>query len=141
MKKLFFTFLFLINFLISVAQTNYYFNTKEYGTWKVSGQAICGLGNAYCTVIKSETTNEYGNYIYQVYFSTNSYFNNCQVSRTYIPYIYVYYVDNLGKYVLPLNYFPFWITVGQTTLVYTLFHPNPYLKLWISVGQMEPTNY
>lgn len=142
MRKYLLVLMFLFGFLTSFCQTNYYFTCKEYNIWKVSGNAVCGLGNAYCTVVRSETANVYGNYIYQVYFSTNSYFYNCQISKTYIPDIYIsYYDDKIGKYMLPMNYYSFWITVGQTSLVYTLYHPNPYLKLWISVGSMEPTNY
>lgn len=142
MKKFILTFLFFFVCLTSLCQVNYNFTSKEYNTWKVSGNPVCGIGNAYCTVVRSNHPNIYGNYIYEIYFSTNSYFLNCQVSRTYIPNIYVYYYDDkLNKYLLPLNFYPFWMTVGGTSLVYTLYHPNPYLKLTISVGKMEPTNY
>jgi len=142
MRKFLLNIVFLFSFLTSLCQTNYTFNSSEYGVWKVSGQAICGVGNAYCTVYRSGTPNSYGNYVYTIYFSTNSYFNNCEVSRTYIPDIYVYYYDKYTKkYYYPSNYYPFWITVGQTSLAYTLYHNDPYLKLWIKVGKMEPTNY
>lgn len=142
MKKLFLIFIFLFTLTKSFGQTSFYFNQKQYESWQVSNQAQCGLGSIFCTVYRSQTVNEYGNYIYYVYFASNSYFYNCQFARTYVPNINVYYLDNkTNKYLLPLNYYPFWITVGPTSLVYTLYHPDPYLRLWINVGIMEPTNY
>lgn len=140
MRKLLLIFLFSIICFLSKSQTDYYFTSTEYSTWKVSGEAQCGIGNAYCYVSRSFGVNAYGNYTYYIYFASNSYHINCQYTRTYIPDIYIYYFQN-GRYNLPINFFPFWITIGDTDLIYTLFHPNPHLALKVSVGKMEPTNY
>lgn len=140
MKNIILTFVFLISSLVAFSQSTFIIAPNEYGSFKVSSQAQCGLGSVYCMVTRSNTTNEYGNYIYQVWFATNSYFPNCQASRTYIPDISIWYFD--GKYWnMPYNYFSFWMTVGQTSLGYTLFHPNPYLQIKISTGVLQPTAY
>lgn len=130
---------FFLNF-VSNAQTEFNFNSYNYGQFQVSGSAQCGIGNVYAIITKSSTTNAYGNYCYQLYFATNSYFYNCQVSRTYIPDIEILYLDGKSWY-YPLKYQKFWVTVGQTSLVYTLFHPNPYLQIKIKTGLVEPTIY
>ena len=106
----------------------------------VSGQALCGTGNAYCMVTRSQYQNQFGNYTYQIYFATNSYFGNCNPTRTYIPNIEIMYLEG-SKWCYPQNYYKFWVTVGQTQLVYTLYHPYPNLQIKIRTGFMEPTIY
>ncbi len=133
-------FLFLIK--ITYSQAIYDFNIYDYGKFKVSGQAYCGIGNAYCTVTRSQYTNQFGNYVYQIYFATNSYLGDCSQSRTYIPDIEVMYCDNQnGRYYYPNNFYKFWVTVGQTNLIYTLYHPYPNLLIKIRTGYMQPTIY
>lgn len=140
MKKFLFLILLTISHLISSAQSQFYFAPNEYGTFKVSSQAQCGLGSVYCMVVRSASANEYGNYVYQIYFATNSYFPNCGVARTYIPDISIRYLE--GKnWLLPYNFHNFWLIVGQTSLGYTLFHPSPYVKFYITTGPLQPTNY
>jgi hypothetical protein len=131
--------LFLLISTIVLSQSEFNFNGTNYSSFQLSGQAFCGYGNVYCTVTRSTTTNQYGNYCYQIYFASNSYFSNCSVARTYIPNIEVIYWDNGWYY--PMNFYKFWLTVGQTSLAYTLFHPNPALQIKIRTGLLEPTIY
>lgn len=138
MKKLLLI-LFLLISSIGLSQSEFNFNGSNYGAFQLSGQAFCGFGNGYCTVTRSLTPNQYGNYIYQVYFATNSYFLDCSAARTYIPNIEVMYFDGVWYY--PSNFFKFWLTVGPTSLAYTLFHPNPALQIKIRTGLMQPTIY
>ena len=138
MKK-FLIVIFVVISSILHSQSVFDFSPVEYGSFKMSGQAICGLGNAFCTVTRSDMPNQFGNYTFWVYFSTNSYFGDCSKARTYITNIEVMYWQD-GRYYYPANFYKFWITVGQTTLSYTLFHPNPNLQIKIRTGLMEPTS-
>jgi hypothetical protein len=131
--------LFLLISNISLSQSEYNFNGTNYGSFQLSGTAYCGFGNAYCTVTRSVSPNQYGNYIYQIYFASNSYFIDCNVARTYISNIEVIYWDNAWYY--PTNFYKFWVTVGPTSLAYTLYHPNPALQIKIRTGLMQPTIY
>jgi|LakMenEpi03Aug12_release.lakeMendotaPanAssembly.Ray.scaffolds.fasta_scaffold276170_3 hypothetical protein len=139
MKK-FLILLFVFISIISNAQSSFDFSGYEYNKFKVSGQALCGAGNAYCMVTRSQYQNQFGNYTYQIYFATNSYFGNCNPTRTYIPNIEIMYLEG-SKWCYPQNYYKFWVTVGQTQLVYTLYHPYPNLQIKIRTGFMEPTIY
>jgi hypothetical protein len=139
MKK-FLILLFTVISIISKAQSSFDFTSYEYNKFKVSGQALCGSGNAYCMVTRSQYQNQFGNYTYQIYFATNSYFGNCSPSRTYIPNIEIMYLEG-NRWYYPQNYYKFWVTVGQTQLVYTLYHPYPNLQIKIRTGFMEPTIY
>jgi hypothetical protein len=139
MKK-FLILLFVFISVISNAQSSFDFSGYEYNKFKVSGQALCGAGNAYCMVTRSQYQNQFGNYTYQIYFATNSYFGNCNPTRTYIPNIEIMYLEG-SKWCYPQNYYKFWVTVGQTQLVYTLYHPYPNLQIKIRTGFMEPTIY
>jgi len=142
MRKFLFILSFLFMSVISKSQTEFNFDPSNYGDFKVSGQAQCGYGNAYCMVQRSVTPNIYNNYIYTIYFSTNSYLGNCTPVRTYIQDIQIYYYDEVsGRYLLPMNYNIFWVTVGQTSLAYTLFHPSQFLKIKVRTGIMQPTIY
>lgn len=124
----------------AVSQTEFVFTPNQFGSFKASSQAQCGMGSVYCMVLRSPTKNEYGNYIYQIYFATNSYFPNCQPARTYVSDIRIWCFD--GKsWIHPYNYFSFWITVGQTQLAYAIYHPNPMLPIRVSTGILQPTNY
>lgn len=139
MKKLFFIIFFCLN-IISFSQTEFNFSPVNYGQFQLSNQALCGRGSLYCLVTKSPYPNGFGNYCYEIYFSSNSHFSDCNVSRTYVPNIEVMYIE--GRYwYYPLNYRKFWVTVGSTSLVYTLFHPSPNLILKIRTGFVEPTIY
>ena len=122
--KNFLILLFVFISVISNAQSSFDFSGYEYNKFKVSGQALCGDGNAYCMVTRSQYQNQFGNYTYQIYFATNSYFGNCNPTRTYIPNIEIMYLEG-SKWCYPQNYYKFWVTVGQTQLVYTLYHPYP----------------
>lgn len=127
---------------LNISQTDFDFNPYEYGKFKISGQAYCGVGNAYCCITRSQYPNQFGNFIYQIYLTTNSYMIDCSPCKTYIPNIEVMYCDNQkGIYYYPKNFYKFWVTVGQTNLVYTLYHPNPNLFLKIRTGYMQPTIY
>ena len=139
MKK-FLILLFVFISIISNAQSSFDFSSYGYNKFKVSGQALCGAGNAYCMVTRSQYQNQFGNYTYQIYFATNSYFGNCNPTRTYIPNIEIMYLEG-SKWCYPQNYYKFWVTVGQTQLVYTLYHPYPNLQIKIRTGFMEPTIY
>lgn len=138
--KNFLILLFVFISVISNAQSSFDFSGYEYNKFKVSGQALCGTGNAYCMVTRSQYQNQFGNYTYQIYFATNSYFGNCNPTRTYIPNIEIMYLEG-SKWCYPQNYYKFWVTVGQTQLVYTLYHPYPNLQIKIRTGFMEPTIY
>jgi hypothetical protein len=138
--KNFLILLFVFISVISNAQSSFDFSGYEYNKFKVSGQALCGAGNAYCMVTRSQYQNQFGNYTYQIYFATNSYFGNCNPTRTYIPNIEIMYLEG-SKWCYPQNYYKFWVTVGQTQLVYTLYHPYPNLQIKIRTGFMEPTIY
>ena len=140
MKKLIFILILSILSIVSCAQTTFDFNVYEYNRFKVSGQALCGQGNAYCTVTRSQYQNQFGNYTYQIYFATNSYFGDCNPSRTYIPNIEIMYLE-YNKWYYPQNYYKFWMTFGRTSLAYTLYHPYPNLQIKIRTGFMEPTIY
>lgn len=140
MKSFFISIIFVLFGFLSFSQTQFVFAPSEFGNFKVSTQAQCGLGSVYCMVVRSGTPNAYGNYVYQVYFSSNSYLPNCQAARTYVPDIVISVFD--GKtWVMPYNFFSFWVTVGPTALAYTLFHPNPYLQVKVSTGPIQPTIY
>ena len=142
MQKFIFSILFFLFSLLGFSQTNFYFSPSQYNTWQVSDDAQCGVGNIYCIVVKSYYRNSYGNYEYYIYFASNSYFYNCSFVRTYVPDININYLDGRsGKYQQPLNFFPFWVTIGETSLVYTLYHPSPNLSFLIRVGKLEPTIY
>jgi hypothetical protein len=142
MRKFLLTFIFLLTFLVSFSQSMFTFNSSNYNRFSVSGEGMCGVGNAYCLVNRSPGPNQYGNYTYSIYFATNSYLANCNPSKTYIPNIeIIYYDDASGKYLYPVNFYTFWVSVGQTSLVYTLYHPNPYLTIKVRTGKMEPTTY
>jgi hypothetical protein len=140
MNKIKFLIILLLIPFLSIAQSTFDFLPYEYGQFKTSGQALCGLGNAHSLVTRSDAPNQFGNYVYQIYFATNSYFPNCVISRTYIPDIHILYSEN-DKYFYPINYNPFWVTVGETALVYTLFHNSPKIKIKIVTGHMTPTNF
>jgi hypothetical protein len=140
MKKFIFLLFFSFLTFFVKSQTEFNFNSTNYSQFQVSGTAQCGIGNVYCIITRSAEVNGYGNYCYQIYFATNSYFYNCSPARTYIPNIEVIYLEGLIWY-YPLNYSKFWMTVGQTSLAYTLFHPNPYLNIKIRTGLVEPTIY
>jgi hypothetical protein len=140
MKKLLIFLFFTLFFLTTKSQTEFNFSSSNYGQFQLSSQAFCGKGSLYCVITKSLYPNGFGNYCYQVYFATNSYFSDCNVSRTYVPNIEVMYVE--GKYwYYPVNFQKFWVTVGPTSCVYTLFHPNPNLIIKIKTGFVEPTIY
>lgn len=141
-KRILILFLVLLSF-ISYSQTVYTFGPADYNhVWKVSGQANYGIGNAFCLVTRSENTNEYGNYLYSIFFSTNSYLSNGSNCRTYIQDIDItYYNPELRRYLYPANYYRFWITVGQPTLVYTIYHYSNSLYIRVSTGEMQPTTY
>lgn len=145
MRKLFLILLFLLSsiFINNIKAQAVYDFSYEYGyTWKLSGKAYCGVGEAYCMVTRSQYVNENGSYVYQVYFSSNSFFTNCSPAHTYIPDIEVmYYDENEQNWFYPLNYYKFWINADQKTLGYILYHPNPLLKIKIRVGHMMPTVY
>jgi len=64
MKKFFIVLLFTFISIISNAQSLFDFNYYEYNRFKVSGQALCGTGNAYCMVTRSQYQNQFGNYTY-----------------------------------------------------------------------------
>lgn len=140
MKRLFIILFFLLTNFSSNAQTEFNFYPQNYGSFILSNDAICGKGSLYCIITRTPYQNGFGNYCYQIYFASNSYLLNCTASRTYVPNIEVMYLE--GKYwYYPLNFQKFWVTVGQTSLVYTLFHPNPDLYIKIKTGFIEPTIY
>lgn len=140
MKKLIIILSFLFNFLISKSQTEFNFNQYNYGQFQLSDDARCGVGNLYALVMRSAVPNAYGNYCYQIYFCSNSYFYNCTYARSYAPNIEVMYLEGKNWY-YPQSFSKFWVTVGQTTLVYTLFHPYSNLQIKIKTGLVEPTIY
>lgn len=139
MKKIIITFLFILSSLVSLSQTQFIFTPSEFRKFKVSSNAKCGQGSVYCMVTRSNMLNEYGNFVYQIYFSTNSYLPNCKPVSTYISDIEIYVFN--GKWIKPNNYFKFWMIVGNTQLAYTLYHPNPLLPVRVSTGVLKPTTY
>lgn len=140
MRNSIFLIFFLLMSIVGFCQSEFNFNASNYGAFQVSRDAKCGIGNVYCIVTRSPYTNAYGNYVYQVYFATNSYFYNCNPARTYIPDIEILYFEGKNWW-YPGGFTKFWMTVGQTTLAYTLFHPSPYLQIKIKTGFLEPTIY
>jgi|ERR1035437_379661 hypothetical protein len=139
MKKILFIFLILLSMSVK-SQTSFDFSNGY--SWKLSGVAYCGVGNAYCLVTRSAEVSTYGTYSYNIYFSSNSFLANCVASNTYIPNIIVVYYDiNAQAWLYPINYNKFWITANKMTLAYTLFHSDPNLKIKINVGTMTPTIY
>ncbi len=139
MKKLLIL-LFTVFTLFSFSQTDFNFSALNYNQFLLSNQAYCGQGSLYCITTRSSYVNSYGNYCYQVYFATNSYFIDCNQSRTYVPNIEVMYYENKSWW-YPISFQKFWVTVGPTSLVYTLYHPNPNLLIKIKTGFLEPTIY
>ena len=127
--------------LSSIVKSQSTFDFSYDYSWKLSGQGYCGAGNAYCVVIRTKELNSYDTYTYHIYFSSNSFFNNCVAARTYIPNIKVTYFDRNNTWVYPNNFNVFWMTVGKQTLAYTLFHSDPNLKIKVNVGYMTPTIY
>lgn len=140
MKKFIFLIFFTFITLFSNSQTEFNFSSFNYGQFLLSNQAYCGRGALYCVVNRSQYVNGYGYYCYQIYFATNSYFMDCSQSRTYVPNIEVMYFENANWY-YPSNFQKFWVTVGPTSLVYTLYHPFPNLNIKIRTGLVEPTIY
>lgn len=141
-KKIFSLTILVLITVISVGQTTLNFTPFEYTVFKSTGEPQCGVGNVFCTIYRSNSQNTYKNYTYTIYLSSNSYFTNCNPTRTYVSSIEIFYLEpGLNKYVLPRNFFPFWVTVGETSVVYTFFHPNPNLYFHIKMGNIEPTIY
>jgi hypothetical protein len=142
MKKKFLFLFFLLYTFVSVSQTIFNFSPYDYTIFKSSGNAQCGVGNTYCTIYRSNTPNNFNNYVYSVYLASNSYLIDCSPSKTYVSSVEIYYFDKtVNKYITPRNFYPFWVIIGETTVVYTFFHPNPNLIFHIKLGNMEPTIY
>lgn len=140
MKNLLFLLFFTFFTFATKSQTQFDFNFTNYGNFLLSGNAKCGSGNLYAIVTRSEQPNIYGYYCFQVYFASNSYFFDCNFARSYVPNIEVMYLEGKLWY-YPQNFMQFWATIGQTTIVYTLYHPNPNLQIRIRTGRVEPTIY
>lgn len=140
MKKIFFLLFFALLTFIVESQTQFDFNSTNYGQFILSGDAKCGEGNIYAIVMRSVSPNVYGYYCYQIYFASNSYFWDCNFARSYIPNIEVMYLEGKNWY-YPQGFLPYWATIGPTTLVYTLYHPYSNLLLKIRTGKVEPTIY
>lgn len=140
MRKFIFLLIFILSVLFSKSQTEFNFSPFNYGQFLLSNQAYCGKGGLYCLVTRSNYVNGYGYYCYQIYFATNSYFIDCTQSKTYVSNIEIMYFEGKNWY-YPSNFQRFWVTVGPTSLIYTLYHPFPNLNIKIRTGSIEPTIY
>jgi len=140
MRKFILIILFAISSIVSNSQTEFNFNSTNYGQFLLSSDAKCGVGNIYAIVMRSPAPNAYGYYCYQIYFASNSYFYDCNFARSYVPNIEVMYLEGKIWY-YPQGFMTYWATIGQTTLVYTLYHPYSNLLLKIKTGRVEPTIY
>ena len=119
---------------------NFEFTPSELNVWKTTSIAQCGLGSIHVLVQRSMYPDIYGFYVYDIYFATNSYFPNCLPSNSYVSNIEVLYSDlALRKFYYPLNFYQFWVIIGQTQLVYKLYHQNPYLIIKVKADKIQPS--
>ena len=110
--------------------------------WKVSGDAFCGVGEVWCGMFRSKYKNSLGYYEYSLWFQSNSYFTNCNWSRTYMEDIDVYYYNpTYRKWYKPKNYQSMSWTVGAQTLYYTFYDIQPDVQFKVQIDKMEPTIY
>lgn len=139
MKK-FLALFFLFLSLNILGQINYDFTSADWGKFKTFGNAACGVGSVHVYVQRSPTTNGFGYYAYEIYFSTNSFLPDCRPSNTYVSEIEIMSWDaGTKRYYYPLGYYKFWVIVGQTQLIYTVYHQNPNLIIKLKTGKIQPS--
>lgn len=126
------TLVFLTSFGYSQGSVN--FNSSNYYTWIKVGNPDCGKANFYIYV--DRTYNSASRlYYYNIYFWSDSYYQNCNASATYISNIGAYALNG-GKYskiigtpyilVKPKNgYFNGWNFFGY---IYS-YNPNQAIKI------------
>ena len=123
---------------VNAQDVTFYHNYSNYG-WQVSDDAYCGVGEVYCGVFRSQYKNSHGYYEYYIWFQSNSYWPNCNYTRSYLKNINIEYY-NSGYISVPNWTVSTW-TVGNQTLFYTLFDVRPNVKFRITVEKIEPTEY
>lgn len=137
MKKSLLTFFIFLSTLIS-GQILADFSPKDWNKFQTYGSPGCGVGSLHILVQRSQWSNQLGYYAYEIYFSTNSFLPNCRPSNTYVPDIEISSADmKTKKFVYPIGYYKFWVIVGQTQLVYTLYHQNPFLIIRVKTGPTQ----
>ena len=85
---------FLTSFAYSQGSVN--FNQNNYYQWVNIGSSLCGKANFYVYVDRTYNSSS-RLYYYNIYFWSDSYYNNCNASPTYISNIGAYAFAN-GKY-------------------------------------------
>lgn len=139
MKK-FFSLVLIFLSLNVWGQINYDFTPQDWGKFKTFGNSACGVGSIHVWIGRSPMPNQLGYYAYEIYFATNSYLPDCRPSNSYVPNIEIMSWDaGTKRYYYPLGYFKFWVVVGQTQLVYTIYHQNPNLIIKIKTGKIQPS--
>ena len=139
MKK-FFSLVLIFLSLNVLGQINCDFTPQDWGKFKTFGSSACGVGSIHVWIGRSPMPNQLGYYAYEIYFATNSYFPDCRPCNSYVPEIEIMSWDiQTKRYYYPLGYFKFWVIVGQTRLVYTIYHQNPNLIIKIKTGKIQPS--
>jgi hypothetical protein len=139
MKKIFLILFILISGLCK-SQINADFWPGHFGKFRTFFQPACGVGSLHILVQRSQLPNQLGYYAYEIYFATNSYLPDCRPSNTYVSDIELMSADIKTKtFYYPMNYYKFWVIIGQTNLVYTIYHTNPNLIIKVKTGYIKPS--
>ena len=156
MKKFILTILFYLFISFGFAQSSN-FSTYDfifpmngsYG-WQNSvglslGEAYCGLEGLYTGISRSERANQYGNYEYSIWMSTNSFTpkkEGCDLTLTYAEKIYIYYWNSRAKkWQFPAYFSVIWGNIGEAKIIYYLYSPNSNLFIKVKVGKYKISSY
>lgn len=138
MKKIAIIFVFVLFALTTMGQ-NFYFNKSNLGIWQSSGNACAGCGNAWVTVTKSYTKNQFGYYEYYIWASTNSFDKTGKPCYSYLNNVKVMYKYNTTElWYYPVNYYTFWIVVGKKQIIYTMYHHSPNASIYVGFESIQP---
>ncbi len=140
MKKYILSLILIIYSYIGYSQ-NYSvkFPTVETGYgWQYIGQNCTNCGACYIGITRSQSTNDFGNYLYSVFSYTSSYNKYNQLAYTYLNSVKVYAYYN-GKWNELDTQPAFNLVVGHTqTLTYSLFSSDPNLYILVTISSIYP---
>jgi hypothetical protein len=112
---------------IQQAGTYPVYQTDTYTEWQLSNPGGYGVASFYWKTTRSQSKNYYGQYNFDIWFYSNSYYRTGGLASTYV---WGIYVNSDGKYT---NRTPSWILFRDVStnqvINFSSFNPNPIIIL------------